>query len=80
MNPLYFFQKIFLQDKEKIMKIKSKSRLRNITRCKYYSQLEVHVMLKFSLNDIQLLYTDTDSFVLNFSEGNVSDEHIVCPN
>ena len=34
------------------------------------------MILKPPLNDIQLLYMDTDSFVLRFSKVNVSDEHI----
>ena len=29
-----------------------------------------------SLKDLQIHYMDTDSFVLSFSEGNVSDEHM----
>ena len=33
-------------------------------------------ILQPSLKDLQLHYMDTDSFVLNFSEGNVDNEHI----
>ena len=40
MNPLYFLQYRFLHDKEKIMKIISKSTFRNTTRFKNSSQFE----------------------------------------
>ena len=33
-------------------------------------------ILQPSLKDLQLHYMDTDSFVLNFSEGNVDNEHM----
>ena len=33
-----------------------------------------HNILQLSLNDLQLHYMDTDSFVSSFSEGNVDDE------
>ena len=32
-------------------------------------------ILQPSLKDLQLYYTDTDSFVLNFTEVNVSEQH-----
>ena len=105
MNPLHFFQSKFLHDKEKIMKIVSKPKFKNITRYKDYSQIEyikkkieynspvyvgvtilelskLHMndlfynILQPSLKDLQLHYMDTDSFVLSYSEGKVSDEHI----
>ena len=40
MNPLHFLQSKFLQDEEKIMKSISKPTFKNITRYKYYSQIE----------------------------------------
>ena len=33
-------------------------------------------ILQTSLKDLQLHYMDTDSFILNFSEGKVPDEHM----
>ena len=40
MNPLHFFQSKFLHDEEKIMKSVSKPTFKNITRYRYYSQIE----------------------------------------
>ena len=105
MNPLHFFQSKFLHDEEKIMKSVSKATFKNITRYRYYSQIEyikkkieysspvyvgvtilelskLHMfdvfydILQPSLKDLTLHYMDTDSFVLSYSEGKVSDEHM----
>ena len=35
-----------------------------------------YIILQPSLKDLQLLYMDTDSFVLSYSEGKVGDEHM----
>ena len=35
-----------------------------------------YIILQPSLKDLQLHYMDTDSFVLNFSDGKVPDEHL----
>ena len=40
MNPLLFPQSKFLHDEEKIMKIISEPKFKNITRYKDYSQIE----------------------------------------
>ena len=40
MNPLQFLQSKFLHDEEKIMKSVSKPTFKNITRYKYFSQIE----------------------------------------
>ena len=40
MNPLHFFQSKFLHDEEKIMKSVSKPTFKNITRYRYYCQIE----------------------------------------
>ena len=40
MNPLHFFQSMFLHDQEKIMKSLSKPTFKNITRYRDYSQIE----------------------------------------
>ena len=35
-----------------------------------------YIILQPSLKDLQLHYMDTDSFVLSYTEGKVSDEHM----
>ena len=39
--------------------------------CKFY-----YDVLKLSLEDINLHYMDTDSFILSYSRGNVDNEHM----
>ena len=85
MNPLPFLQSKFLHDEEKIMKIISEPKFKNITRYKDYSQIELsklhmydvfYNIIQSSLKDLKLHYMETDSFVLSYTEGKVSDEHM----
>ena len=40
----------------------------------------VYNILQPSLKDLQLHYMDNDSFVLSYTEGKVSDEHMIPSN
>ena len=48
MNPRHFFQSKFLHDEAKIMKIVSKPTFKNITRYRYYSQIEYKQKIEYS--------------------------------
>ena len=92
MNLLHFFQSKFLHDEEKIMKsdysqieyIKKKIEydspvyvgvtILELSKLHIYDVL--YNILQPSLKDLTLHYMHTDSFVLSYSEGKVSDEHM----
>ena len=71
MNPLHFFQSKFMHDEEKIMKSVSKPSV----MMKSVSDVFYNI-LQASLKDLTLHYMDTDSFILSYSKGKVSDEHM----